>query len=154
MVYEAKRAYRFKDGSRIKADANVAGAMCEALEKDGRLTAKALLDANRPEDAPLHNEFEWDDQIAAEAFREGQARHIINSLVIVKEDKPPVRAFFNITQTTSHYMDVETILRDRTSTEALLETAKKELTVFQRKYSTLTELTGVFNAIEEFRAAY
>ena len=68
--------YEFKPCSYIKASAQVAGEMCEQLSKTGGLTPKRLVDANRAEDAPLHGEFEWNDTVAAEAYREGQAAHI------------------------------------------------------------------------------
>lgn len=88
--------YQWKPGSRFKVDANTAGAVCGQLEAAGNLSAKSLLDASRPEDAPLHSEFEWNDSIAAEKFREGQARNIINHLVVRLDEKPdtPVRGFF------------------------------------------------------------
>ena len=42
-------------------DANEAGKVMEGLEKTVGLTKKSLVDASRPEDAPLHKAFEWDD---------------------------------------------------------------------------------------------
>ena len=53
--------YKWKDAARIKSDAQTAGEICEKLEKNGGLTAKRLVDESRPEDAPLHKEFEWND---------------------------------------------------------------------------------------------
>ena len=145
--------YKFKTGARIKADAQIAGAELERLEADGNLTAKALVDASRPADAPLHKEFEWDDSIAAEAFREQQARHIINSIEIVREEREPVRAFFTIERTDPQYHHVETIMRQADSRQALLMTALAELKAFERKYAQLTELAAVFEAIDDLEEA-
>jgi hypothetical protein len=61
--------YKWKDAARLKTDAQTAGEICEKLEKNGGLTAKRLADESRPEDAPLHKEFEWNDATAAEAYR-------------------------------------------------------------------------------------
>lgn len=141
--------YQWKAGAQIKADAQTAGAMCMELASEGRLTAKNLLDANRPEDAPLHNAFEWNDGVAAEAWREQQARHMINCLTIRHETVEPTRAFFKIERTESTYQSISTILSSENSTEKLLNTALKELEAFKRKYITLQQLCGVFRAIDE-----
>lgn len=74
--------YKWKTGSVIKADAQVAGEVCEGLKNTVGLTKKNLVDASRAEDAPLHNSFEWDDAVAAESYREEQAGYIIRSLTV------------------------------------------------------------------------
>lgn len=141
--------YKFKSGSYIKADPQIAGAMLERLEAENNLTAKALVDANRDESAPLHNEFEWDDSIAAEAYRETQARHIINCIEIVREEAEPVRAFFNITRGEPVYHHINAILQEKDSRDALLKAALAELICFKKKYKNLVELAKVFSAIDE-----
>lgn len=140
--------YEWKAGSRVKADAQIAGEMCQMLESEGRLSAKNLLDLNRPEEAPLHGEFEWNDTIAAESWREQQARHIINSLVICPENSEPVRSFFKIENAGNTYQSIHTILHSQDSAEMLLASALKELRAVQRKYSTLQQLAKVWDAIE------
>lgn len=85
--------FQWKQGARIKADAQQAGVLCSRLEAEGRLTAKTLLDECRDENSPLHDEFEWNDGIAAEKYRENQARHIISCLVTVHESAAPTRSF-------------------------------------------------------------
>lgn len=143
--------YSFKSGSHIKADAQAAGEMCEKLAAEGRLTARDLVEENRPESAPLHNEFEWNNDKAAESWREHQARHIIGCLVIKTEKKEPVRAFFNIQRSEPTYSHIEMILQSQDRTDALLRTALLELESFQRKYSMLKELAKVFEAINEVK---
>lgn len=141
--------YQWKKASHIKTDANIAGQMCEQLEKTVGLTAKNLLDANRPENAPLHGEFEWDDSKAAEQYRESQARHIINCLCIMPEqaDQEPVRAFFTISQPT--YESLPVILQSTEKHGGLLDLALRELNAFKAKYNTLSQLKPVFEAIDK-----
>lgn len=141
--------YQWKYGSRISADPQVAGEMCKRLETEGRLTAKNLLDENRPEDAPLHKAFEWNDGVAAEKWREQQARHIISSIVVCKEKAEPVRGFFNIERAENNYHSIETILRTQNATNKLFETAMRELTAIQKKYSAIQNLHKVWEAIDE-----
>lgn len=143
--------YQLKSGSRIKSSAAVVGAECERLEREGRLTAKELVNESRPKDAPLHNEFEWNNKVAGELWREHQARHIINSVVIINERKEPQRVFFNIEVAEHEYHSVKTILQSNDKRTALLRTAMQELRAFEMKYRQLNELCGVFNAIDELK---
>ena len=141
--------YKWKDGSRIKADPQKAIEQMQALEQEGNLSAKGLLDANRPEDAPLHNEFEWNDGVAAEKYREQQARHIINSIVMVQEGAQPVRNFFKVSEGKSNYTSLSVIMERQDTREALLRQARRELAAFEMKYKALEELAGVFNEIHK-----
>ena len=139
--------YQWKSTSRIKTNAQTAGEVCEALEKTVGLTAKTLLDASRPEDAPLHNEFEWNDSVAAEKYREDQARYIIRMLCIESEQKdtPPVRAFFTISPE-SPYENIQRIVSNPEKRTSLLEMAFAEFKAFEAKYKAVSEFTPVFVA--------
>ncbi len=143
--------YKWKAGSRIKIDPQVAGAVCDELEKKGKLTPSELVEVSRDEAAPLHKAFEWNDEEAARRYRETQAGYIIRSLEVVLVDKgEPVRAFFPITinSTSKGYTSIETIISDYDAKQALLESALAELSSFRRKYKRLTELDSVFAAID------
>jgi hypothetical protein len=73
-------------------DAAAAGKELEKVRKSngGQLRAPDVVEAARPEDAPLHPAFEWRDDVAAEKWREHEARHIIKDIVIIKQDAPPI----------------------------------------------------------------
>ena len=143
-------AYKWKTGSHITVSADKAGEMCEKLAAEGRLTADALLDANRPEDAPLHKAFEWDDKTAAEEYRRGQARHIISCLCIVTENKKEeIRAFYNLERKEPQYTPLNVILESPDEMDRLFKTALSELSAFQRKYASIKRLTPVFDAIDQ-----
>ena len=144
--------YKWKAGARAPVSAQVAGEVCERMSANGELTPKALVDASRPEDAPLHKVFEWDDAKAAERYRESQAAYIIRSIEVKREDvTEPVRAFFTVPTeggTSYQYHSVDTILRSTDSRESLLEAAKRELEAFTHKYDQLVELAEVIEAAE------
>ena len=72
-----------------KVKADVVGQALEQLDATGSLTAKRVVDAARPEGAPLHPEFEWDDPKAAEAYRENQARSLIRAIEVIVEAQGP-----------------------------------------------------------------
>lgn len=145
--------YTWKLGAHISADANAAGAVCEKLAEENRLTARDLLDESRPEDAPLHKSFEWDDDVAAEKYREQQARHIINCLIVTHEDAEPTRAFFNIKVEEPNYEHIDTIMVSADKREDLFNIALRELIAFKRKYKSLSQLASVIKAIDELDEA-
>lgn len=146
MIYKVKSGFRLKAGL-----AQVVGEECERLESEGRLTPRNLVEASRPEDAPLHGCFEWDDTAAAERWRDAQAAYIIRSVeVSVTERSEPTRAFVAVVSDgQSEYRSVGYVLRDAEGRDALLEAAKRELVAFTRKYRTLSELAKVIDSIEE-----
>ena len=145
--------YKWKTYS-YKTSAAVAGSVCEELDRTVGLTPENLVDASRPEDAPLHNEFEWDDTVAAEAYRKTQARLMISNLSIVIEEKKqePVRAYFSLQhgfrKNSGTYESTITIMEDSERRTLLLEKAKAEMIAFKSKYSMLTELADVFESID------
>ena len=150
--------YKWKPATRIKTSATTAGAVFEELENTIGLTAQNLVEASREEDAPLHNEFEWNDSIAAEKYREDQARYLIRSITICQETNDEkttpiiVRAFF---QTTSEeYENIAVIFSDEEKKSALLERALMELEWFKTKYASLKDLDLIFNAIDKLEERY
>ena len=79
--------YKYKAGSIHKVPAQVAGETCDRLaNSDGGLTPQRMVDDARPEDSPMHEEFEWDDRIAGEKYRIEQARAVIRHIVVVRSD--------------------------------------------------------------------
>ena len=148
MVYQPK--FTWAKGSHHKVDAQTAGEVCNSLEAEGRLTAADLVEESRPEEAPLHPEFEWDDSIAAEKYREVQAggviRHLVKVSIDVKEALP-VRAFFPVTVSEKTYERIEAIISVEDKRQVLLNRALSELKSFEQKYASLTELCSVFDAI-------
>ena len=142
--------YRVKSGARLPVSAQVAGEECERLESNGMLTPKNLVDASRPDDAPLHKCFEWNDGIAAERWRETQAAYIIRSVEVkIEEHSDPTRAFVaTITDNTREYKSIGYVMRRSDSREVLLESAKREALAFRRKYKNLYELAAIIDAID------
>lgn len=139
-------------GSRFTTAATVAKEVMDGLTAEGKLTPSNLVEASRPEDAPLHREFEWNDAVAAEKWREQTARVMIASIVVTKDDEAeprPIRAFFHIEKDTSEYHPIEVIMSDEAKAKRLLDIAKRELQSFKAKYQTLTELAGVMHAIDD-----
>lgn len=48
----------------------------------GRLTPEAVIEDARSPKSPLHDQFEWDDSVAAQHWRTEQARQLIRSVTV------------------------------------------------------------------------
>lgn len=143
--------YKWKTGARLRVSAQTAGEECARLERAGRLTPSELVDASRPEDAPLHGAFEWNDAVAAERYRETQAGYIIRSVEVVPVGmSEPVRAFVSISaEDKPQYIETTKAIAATDTREIVLERARAELRAFERKYAGFEELAAVLNAIKE-----
>ena len=148
--------YSYRRGFNFKVPAQVVGDTLEKLAEEGAVTSKALLDASRPEDAPTHALFEWNDSLAAEQYRLQQATVTINSIEvqIVNEatgTATPQAAFVNVVEKrpakAGAFVPIEIALSNETMRSNLLSNAMNELRAFRRKYSQLSELTEIFDQI-------
>lgn len=142
--------YQWKQGSRAKGNAQIAGTVCAELEAEGRLTAQELVDVSRPADAPLHDSFEWNDAVAAEEFRKAQARHIIQSIVVVEEGKAPSKIFYNISTEGNNYSNIRAIVKQKDRYDQLLKDALAEIRAFRKRYNSLVELNTLFDVIDTY----
>lgn len=139
----------WKSGCRISADAQKVADEILAIGKSA--TTAQILDKARDEKTELHKFFDWDDAEAAEKWRLQQARHIVCNLVIKEKTdapKPEVRVFFK-TDNESGYKPTALIMQDKDEYQKLLARALAELNSFRAKYKSLTELDGVFDAIDQ-----
>lgn len=132
-----------------KADANLVQKEIESIGSD--ITPKQIVDFARNKNTELHKCFEWNDSIAAEKYREQQARVIVCNIVYVKDEetKEPtnIRAISYSTITNS-YKPTRLILHKQEEYQALLEKAFSELRAFKEKYHSLSELEEIFALID------
>lgn len=145
--------YKWKSGAKIAGNAQAAGEQFEMLSRsETGLTPAAVVDANRPEDAPLHKAFDWDDESAAEKYRLYQARNIINCILTVAEkengEQTDTRAYVRLTEAES-YEPLATVLQVTEKRESLLNQAKTDMRIFTNKYKSLKEVSRVIDAMME-----
>ena len=153
--------YQWRAGYYHKTDPAVAAEVMNGLAEKGELDAEHLVEVSRPEEAPLHQEFEWDDTIAATHWRKHQGRNLIGDLIIVpeienNEENPSVRAFFKVS-TMDHYENTMTLIRSQSGRDSLRDQARKELLSYRMKYHSVLEWTGadvgVVQALDELEKA-
>lgn len=114
-----------------------------------------IVDKARDESTELHKCFEWDDTKAAEKYRVYQARQIVCHLIVKEVDDEPQKRevrFFYKTDSQEGYKPTSYIMRNEDEYQKLLDRALSELKAFQKKYSTLKELDGLFDAINALTA--
>lgn len=64
----------------------------ERESPSGEVTPRGLWEAARDVDHPLHDEFEWDDSVAADAWRDEQARRLLRIRVTVIHETKSIHA--------------------------------------------------------------
>lgn len=137
----------------MSGDPDVIGTHVDRLwHRHGVLTPEMMLEDARRQRSPLHDQFNWDDEDAAERYRLAQARKVIRSLVVRYEDgsEAPitVRAFVKIAHDHSHnYGPIHFAMSNEQIQNEVLHQALFELDAFMQKYRTLNELAVVFEAI-------
>lgn len=150
----------WKSGFRAKVDAGkVLSEVDKIREKhDGRVTAALVVDHARPKRSPMHNQFEWNDKIAAEEHRKEEARTMLRSIEVVyagAQEVGPVRALEVVTEVIDDepqkvYRSSAEILEDPAARDELLGNAIRDALIFKRRYARLSELAGIFHELDEF----
>lgn len=104
----------------------------------------------------LHNDFEWRDEVAAEKYRQGQARHMIGAIRVTSEDtQEPVRAYVNVTVVAPDeppvrsYMPMKEVLEHPDLHSQMMADAFRDAQSFKQKYNTLERLKPVMDAIDK-----
>ena len=143
--------YQFKLPGLYPISAQTAGEELHRIYADkGKLKPADVVGESRPESAPLHPCFEWDDEVAAEKYREVQAGNLIHSITVVHETPPhepvEVRAFVKPLET---YAPIDVVVNSEEQMDALLKSALAELKAFEKKYSTLSKLSPIFEEIRK-----
>ena len=158
--------YKYRVNGLVKASAEITGKVCKDLiDSDGAVTPARLVEVSKPKNAPLHGEFEWNNTIAAQKYREEQARQIIKNIVIIevdeKEEEPKQakcwvnsdRAFVPTDERLHKYVTIDTALNNESWKDNLLKAAKRDMTSFIVKYKRLTELNKIIEDMHDFLGA-
>lgn len=126
----------------------VLAALEKIYDRDGCLTAEAVVREARKKSSPLHDQFTWDDTKAATKWREQQARTLIHRFKIEVETQPDVvhrvRRFTHLRD--FGYVATEDALADPVKRDLVFEQALHELQSFRRKYEALVDVEAVWAA--------
>lgn len=153
--------FEFAEGARFQAgantdDADVVGRRIDWLRRQqhGELTPQDVVDDARSPGSPIHSFFQWDDSLAAEAYRLSQARGLIRSVVAVyTSDEAPakrMRAYVHVAEATvPHYRETMHALSQEKTREIVLRQAWQELQRWRTRYKELAEFAGLIKVADE-----
>lgn len=146
---------RWKAGARFSIPATVAYRELERIKKaNGREALPCdVVNAARNKNSPLHRCFVWDDSIAAEKWREQQARIIIHSVHVVYktsagEEKERI-AYIHVRKAdgSAGYLTAAEVVSDADLYKQALEEAVAVLNGWRMRYAHLKELQHIFDEI-------
>jgi len=135
---------------------NARDALYEILERRGELTPSVIVEEARPDDAPLHDYFEWDDDVAAEFHREAQARRLVRSFKVTYKhtrdgEAIKVREFVSVERPEADgrrgYVPTELAVQDPVILAALLRECQREAAAFRTKYQRLGEYATIVKSM-------
>lgn len=148
--------YVFKDGGaprRKDADPQVYGEALEALrDKHGVIHADDVWRAAQHHGHPMHDEFVWDRDKAAEGYWRHRARKLITMVMVVDNDddnRQPMQAYYNArvgTPARRTYISSETIVNDHLLQMQQVAMALRELRDFKRRFARLIVVSQPIDA--------
>lgn len=125
--------------------------MRDVYDRHGSLTPAVVVEEATPEDAPLHNRFEWDDAVAGHKHRLDQARRLIRAVQI--EYKTPtggqgrVRAWTAVREPTGHvYKPTDEVVHDDIMTELLRRDMEREWRQMKSRWDRFEEFQRMVRA--------
>jgi hypothetical protein len=127
----------------------------------GRISPKILVEEASDPSCPLHDRFEWDDDVAARQFRLAQAGQIIRQWkgVLLRVDTEakqirvePVRRVQSPEDSRgkgrASYETVEEIMADPGKRDSMIRTVLRELNAYRKRYADILALSEVWAAID------
>lgn len=110
-------------------------------EEAGGLTARAVVTAAAPEDHPLHDRFEWDNEIGGDKYRLEQARRLIKVVhekFITREGSPErVTTFHSMPSPNGRvYRPIEEIADDDVGSKILLMEMERDWRLLRKRYAS------------------
>lgn len=117
----------------------------------GSLTPRFVVDSARPVESPLHSRFEWDDEVAGEAWRREQAGALIRSVTVTYAEgvggPRDVRAFVSVRAGESPHSATyvptgEALVSDFTR-RLVLADCEREIAALKSKFGHLKEFAAI-----------
>jgi len=118
---------------------------------DGLLRMEDVVAYAKDKATELHHQFDWDDRSAGHQYRLWQARKLVAIYVeTLVEDTDPVRTYVSLSTDRGEggYRRTREVLSDAGWREQLLEDAIRDLERIRSRYSSLTTLAKVFEALD------
>jgi hypothetical protein len=142
--------YQWRDSSYAVPAEVVAGEIERITRESGVCTPESLVDAAADPGSPIHGLFEWDDEAAARSYRVVQARRVIRSLEVVRDDSPPTIAYVSVqTDAGRGYLDTATIAGSGDLRAAAVAEAVSALKGWTRRAERIKGLERTVRAVNK-----
>lgn len=130
----------WKTGTRHPGNAQEIGEELQSISaQHGQVTPEIVVEQARDEDSALHRCFQWDDSIAANEYRKGQARQVIRSIRVINEstgEQSP--AFVHVTyDDEKRYVETGVAVKDDDLWSNVIRTAASDLKAMERRLDDL-----------------
>lgn len=109
----------------------------------GRLTPESVVDESRPDDAPLHPAFEWNDSVAGERYRHIQARDLIKTVEVIqpaKDGPRPEPAYVNVSRKAAEYQPMVQAVKSPQMFQSAFMQACERLAAAERAMENLQQV--------------
>jgi hypothetical protein len=146
----------------LKAESIRAALAAIAENNNGYLDPALVVQTAREESSVLHDEFEWDDDAAANQYRLAQAGALIRRVkfTVVKQATESKEVVISTTRAYQSrpskrrgeekgYESVQDIMRDPDKRDELIHQVLREMNAYRKRYADLIALTQVWNAIDD-----
>jgi tRNA A37 N6-isopentenylltransferase MiaA len=118
----------------------------ERIGTTGPINPSRIIEAARPDGAPLHPMFEWDDKAAAHEYRLNQARRLARAIVVVRvKGEEPRSLFVHVPpakeegQREGKYVTLTTVADDEAEYQRALEQALRYMESGERLLTEVRE---------------
>lgn len=145
---EDMKVYSLRSGARVPigVDAQIIGETLEEIRKenDGKLQPPMIVKASEPKDAPLHACFEWRNSVAANHYRNWQARNLVKVVYVVNpQDQTKTVAYMSVN------VDNELGKKDQyyQSTEIVIQRPDELMSAIGMLQSKLNAITMVIDEV-------
>lgn len=130
-------------------------ALTDHYRRHGELAPRRVWEEARPVDAPLHDRFEWNNDVAGDRYRDIQAQQLIRSVRIEytspgSDEKKFIRAFSSLHESgdgvREGYAPTEEILENEVTRRVLLRNMERDIAILKTRYGRLAEFAQMMQA--------
>lgn len=151
---------KLRKGARVKTDAATIFAEIEASKVDGDVSLQNLVDRAKPAGAPLHSEFTWKNSEAANSWRLYEARKVVQSVEVVRDEGNVTRAYESVVvdvvstdpeqpaKPKHVFRSTDEVMSDPETRSDVLRKAINDFHALRKRYAGLQELAKVHAAID------
>ena len=153
--------YKYKDKAFTSVKAQIVGeTLNEIIEQnDGAVLPATIVRSARAKKSPIHNCFEWDNNVAAGKYRETQARDILRWIVIIHEsedeDTEPleIRAFVSVESSEGgrYYTTINRVISDEDMADKIEVEAYNDYMALYHKYKNIKLFRKVNSEIDKIK---